>query len=362
MAIPVSWGTIKSLLLFFGPMLLPKAIGYYRTLRAGPAAQGLRIRRISPQVARTLYALAITVLVYLMVSLPFFAPENLFVRTQSRLQIPTDVLFTRLTSLRPGNALTDVDQALRAKFVNLESRLLYLQFGPDILADCPFCNSEDPRSYFYYAFPALLAPHLLNLAILSVATSDWLSGREGPRWRTTVVMTSLVIAALDVYLVHSYNYQANSRATRPQDIDMHYWDMRTYRAVALALINAAFAALLYLSSTNRAFAAPPDPAERVEAATRSLILTKSKINAVGIIKNTSTRDAELRRRVEDYWTHEGALMREVMEEREVIEGVNDALENRINIDAISRDAETYATNMLPRAQEDAQMANPQAVG
>ncbi|KAK8094529.1 hypothetical protein PG997_001214 [Apiospora hydei] len=362
MGIPISWGTTKSLLLFFGPMLLPKAIGYYRTLRAGPAAQGLRIRPVSPQVARTLYVLAITVLIYLVISFPFFAPENLFVRTQSRLQIPTDVLFTRLTSLRPGNILTDADQVLRAKFVNLESRLLYLQFGPDVLADCPFCNSDDPRSYFYYAFPALLAPHLLNLVVLSASTSDWLSGREGPRWRTTVVMASSLIAALDVYLVHSYNYQANSRATRLVDLDMHYWDMRAYRAIALALVNAAFAALLYLSATNRAFAAPPDPAERVEAATRALLLTKSKVNAVGIIKNTSIRDEDLRRRVEAYWTHEGRLMREVMEEREVIEGVNDALENRINIDAISRDAESYATNMLPRAQEDAQVAGQQVVG
>ncbi|KAK6845105.1 hypothetical protein PG995_015215 [Apiospora arundinis] len=362
MGIPISWGTIKSLLLFFGPMLLPKAIGYYRILRAGPAAQGLQIRRLSPQVARTLYALAITVLIYLVISLPFFAPENLFVRTQSRLQIPTDVLFTRLTALRPDNALTEADQALRLRFVNLESRLLYLQFGPDILADCPFCNSDDPRSYFYYALPALLAPHLLNLVALSAATSNWLAGREGPRWRTTVVMTSIVVAALDVYIVHSYNYQANSRATRLQDLDLHYWDMRTYRTVALALVNAAFAALLYLSATNRAFATPPDPAERVEAATRALLLTKSKLNAVGIIKNTSIRDEELRHRVEAYWTHEGRLMREVMEEREVIEGVNDALENRINIDAISRDAESYATNMLPRAQVDAQVVNQQVVG
>lgn len=351
----ISWGTVKSLTIFFGPIILPKAIAYFRVLRAGPAP-GVTVRPLPSKVARALSVLAVATLVYLILSLPPFAPENLFVRTQSRLQIPTDVLFTRLTALRPGNALTATDAALRSKFVNLESRLLYLQFGPEVLADCPFCNVDDPRSYFYYALPGLLAPHLYNLLLLSVATSTWFTGREGSKWRTPAVISSALAAALDVYLISNYNHQQNARATRLGDLDLFFWDLRVYRTVGLALINAAFAALLYLSATNRAFATPPSPAERVEGVTRALLLTKSKLNAVGIVKNTAIRDEELRRRVEAYWTHEGRLMRDVMEEREVIEGVNDALQNRINIGAITRDAESYALNMLPQAQEDARAA------
>ncbi|KAH8677393.1 hypothetical protein BX600DRAFT_449632 [Xylariales sp. PMI_506] len=344
----ISWGTIKSLLIFFGPILLPKAIGYYRKIRAGPAAQGLQIKPLPPKVLRALAVLGITVLVYIVLCLPPFAPENLFVRTQSRLQIPTDVLFTRLTALRPNNTLTETDTALRAKFVNLESRLLYLQFGPRILGHCPFCNADDPSSYFYYALPAILAPHLLNLVMLSVITSGLMTGRDGTKWRTPAVLASAALACLDIYLVHSYNYQANSKASRLAELDHFFWNMRLYRVGALALLNSAFAALLYLSSTNRAFASPPSPAERVEAVTRQLALTKSKMGALGIVKNATIRDEELRARVQAYWQHEGRLMREVMEEREVVEGVNDALTNRINIAEISRDAETYALNVLPR--------------
>jgi hypothetical protein len=298
-------------------------------------------------VLRSIALLAVVAVGYLIYSFPIFSPENLFVRTQSRLQIPTDVLFTRLSALRPGNNLTTGDVALRSKFVNLESRLLYLQYGPNVLAECPFCNSDDPRSYFYYAAPALVAPHIVNLVLLSIATSGLLTGREGMPWRSSAVIASCIAAAADVYSVNSYNYQINARATRLAEVDQFFWTARTYRLLWFALLNAAFATLLYLSSTNRAFASPPTPAERVERVERQLMLAKSKLNAMGIIKNTAIRDEDLRTRIQAYWQHEGRVMREVMEEREVIEGVNDALTNRINIAEITRDAETYAVNVLP---------------
>ncbi|KAI1460868.1 hypothetical protein F4805DRAFT_415892 [Annulohypoxylon moriforme] len=349
MAIP--WGTIKSLLIFFGPMLLPKAINYYRSARAAPAAAGVSIQPIPPAALRALTILATTALVLLIRALPLFAPENVFLRTQSRLQIPTDVLFNRLASLRPNGILTPIDTALRAKFVNLESRLLYLQHGPDVLATCPFCTSENPRSYFYYALPALLIPHLANLVIVSIATSDLVSGSHGPKWRTTAAIAAGLGAALDAYLASSYNYQANSRATRLVELEFYFWTARSTRLVLLSLFDGLLATLLYLSSTNRAFAAPPSAAERVEAVTRRLMTTKSRLNAVGIVKNTALRDEDMRARTQAYWRHEGRLMREVMEEREVVEGVNDALENRINIQDITRDADAYALNVLPRMEE-----------
>ncbi|KAI0900819.1 hypothetical protein F4806DRAFT_169463 [Annulohypoxylon nitens] len=349
MAIP--WGTIKSLLIFFGPMLLPKAINYYRSARASPAAAGIPIQPLPLSAFRAITILATAALVFLIRALPLFSPENVFLRTQSRLQIPTDVLFNRLATLRPNNVLTPIDNALRAKFVNLESRLLYIQHGPDVLANCPFCTSDDPRSYFYYALPALLIPHLINLIIVSLSTSDLIAGPHGPKWRTTAAITAGLGAALDAYLASSYNYQANARATRLTDLEFFFWTARSTRLFLLSVFDVAIASLLYLSSTNRAFAAPPGAAERVEAVTRRLAATKSRLNAVGIVKNTAIRDEDLRARTQAYWQHEGRLMREVMEEREVVEGVNDALENRINIQDISRDADAYALNVLPRMEE-----------
>lgn len=289
---------------------------------------------------------------YLVKSLPLFAPENLFRATESRLQIPVDVLFNRIALRRPGNALTVQDQALRARFVNLESRLLYLQFGPDVLAECPFCHSDDPKTYFYYALPQILWPHIFNLIVVAIVTSPSFTGRAGNQWRPKATMAAAVIAALDVYFINSYNYQINARALRLQEVEFFFWIARAARLVALAAFDAGLAWILYLSSTNRAFSEPPSPVERVEDATHALLAVKGKLSALGIVKNTALRDDELRSRSHAYWAHEVRLMGEVMEEREVIEGVNDALSNRIDIQSITRDADMYAHNVLRPLQPE----------
>lgn len=333
-------------MLFFGPLVLPKALAYYRSVRAAPSQHGLAVRPLPSTVFRCLLALLLVSIVFLLKTLPILAPENIFRTTQSRLQIPVDVLFTRLSAVRP---LSDADATLRSRFVNLESRLLYLQFGPDALSTCPFCTADEPQSYLFYALPSILSPHLFNLAVLAFATSSTFAGREAASWRRTATLAAIALAAADVYLVSTYPYQSNARALRLDEIDFFFWSARARRYVCLALLDGALAWALYLSSTNRAFVVPPMAAERVEGAIRTLGTARSKLNAVGIVKNTAIRDEELRARTQAYWAHEGLVMRDIMEEREVVEGVNDALANRIDIGSIEKDAETYAANvLLPR--------------
>ncbi|KAF5024976.1 hypothetical protein F66182_2927 [Fusarium sp. NRRL 66182] len=351
MAIP--WDSIRSLVIFFGPMLLPKAISYYRSARASSRAQHAPIVPAPTRVRIALALLALLIIGYILKTLPPFAPENLFLGTQSRLQIPVDVLFNRVAVGRPDNALTKQDEALRGRFVNLESRLLYLQFGPDVLADCPFCSSDDPKTFFNYALPQLLWPHIANLFAVALVTSPTFTGRPGAQWRPKATMVTGVIAALDVYFVNSYNYQANARALRLSEVDFFYWTARVARLVTLAAFDSVLGWVLYLSATNRAFVEPPSPVERIEATSRALLIVKSKLSALGIVKNTALRDEDLRSRSHAYWSHEVRLMGEVMEERDVVEGVNDALSSRIDVGAITRDAEGYAQTVLQSLQAEA---------
>ncbi|KAL1901502.1 hypothetical protein Sste5346_001909 [Sporothrix stenoceras] len=428
MAIP--WGTLKSLLIFFGPMLLPKAIGMYRGLKTQAAVRQRQSQQGAAATSRPLTFRSVLVLSLLTTAalawllsggfiLPASVskalrlpaalrmPENVFVATESRLQAPTDVIFTRLASSRPYHTLTAADEALRLRLVSLESRLLYLQYGPDTIANCPFCGGTGVDSatnfsaanYLYYAMIDLIAAHLANLALIAVVTSPLLLlGRRGKssgsapqaayapihsdfdgqgesaadhaydiaathirRWRTPASLVTLCFAALDLYVVASYNRQANARATRLADLDFFYWSMRSYRAVACGGLLAALAAILYLAASGRhssprlgllgvvLFGAlpPPSPAHRVTAVTRGLTGTKSKLSAAAIVKNTALRDTDLRARTQAYWQREVMLVAEAMEEREVIEGVNDALQNRIDIQKIARDAEQYAQTVVP---------------
>lgn len=247
--------------------------------------------------------------------------------------------------------LTSRDQILRQKINSLESRLLYFQFGPDVITDCQFCTSENPNDYLYYALPAVLTPHLFNLCVLAVVTSGLFTGREGGIWRTSATIAGGAVALVDVYSVCSYNFQANSRATRLEDIDAFFWKIRVYRSLAIAALDGVLGWVLYLSSTNRAFLNRPSAAERVEAVIRNLDKVRNKMSTVGVLRNTINRDEELRSRSQSYWVHEGRLMGEAMEEREVVEGVNNALESRINMATITADAEAYARGVVEPLQD-----------
>ncbi|ATY64402.1 hypothetical protein A9K55_004188 [Cordyceps militaris] len=342
MAIP--WSTIKSLLLFLGPIAIPRAIAYYRASKTASQSAGLKVRPVPRAIRYALVLLAVAAAVLaLQTLLPPLVPENMFARTASRLQIPVDVLFHRLAGLRP---LTPADEVLRGKFVNLESRLLYMQFGPGVLAGCPFCTAEEPKSYLYYAVPGLLWVHLANFFAVALVTSPSWTGRYGRQWRTWAAIVAGGMAAIDIWFLSNYNYQANARALRLADVDAFYWGARATRLWALAVFDAVLGYAIYLSATNRAFIQMPTPAERVENVNRALHVAKSKMSALGIIKNTTQRDTELRQRSDAYWSHEVRLVSEAMEEREVIEGVSDALENRLNIQHITRDADSYTALVM----------------
>lgn len=236
--------------------------------------------------------------------------------------------------------------------MNLEARLLYLKFGPDVMTGCTFCSSDEPRVYYLYALPSIAALHLLNLFAIALSTSRPVSAHHGSPWRKTATLAAVALGALDLYLLDSYSYKTNARALRLSEIDFFHWRARATRLLALSALDALLAAVLYLSSTNRAFAKPPSPAARAEAINAALARTRGKLNALGTVVNTVSRDEELRARGAAYWVQEGAIMRGVMEEREVVESVNDALgEGRIDIEGIEKDAAAYAENITSALRE-----------
>lgn len=304
-----------------------------------------------PQVLRVFIILVTIAVVFFIQALPtaYFSPENIFSITKSRLQIPNDVLFTRLSTLRP-TGLTSADAALRSRIVSTESKLLYFKFGPDVIRDCTFCNTEDPNSYLYYALPAILAPHLFNLCVLALVTSGLFAGKEGAVWRTPATIAAMAIGLTEVYVVSSYNHLDNGRATRLEDIDAFFWKMRIYRCLALAALDGVFAWLLFLSSTNRAFLNPPSAAERVETSIRILEAAKVKVGHVSIIQNTIERDQELKAQNHHFWMQESQAMGAIMEEKEVVDGVNDALENRIDMATVLTEAKGYASGIVEAFQ------------
>ncbi|KAK8197685.1 hypothetical protein IWZ00DRAFT_551191 [Phyllosticta capitalensis] len=335
----ISFSGILRILMWVGPFLFTRGYQTYQSIRSAPPS---RIRPVPPAVARSLnvlYAFALFAFIY---SFPYFAPENIFQATSSRLQIPNGPLFVRLRSL---HELSDKDQILQSKFVNLESRLLYLAYGPDVLASCPYCTSQEPSSYLYYSLPSILAPHLSHLTILGILTSSFISGIHGARWRTPAAILGVSLAAIEVWIVGSYDYQKNATATRLSDVEPFYWRMRSLRYMSFAIVDAGLGYVVYLASTNRWLGIPPTVAERLEDNIRMTEGLRGKLSMLGALKNTVARDRGLRQRSDEYWMNEGQVMGQVLEDREVVDGMQAALE-RVNVETIERQAGGLADNVV----------------
>ena len=314
---------VHSLLILFGPFLLPRLADWFNTARA--TSRSVPIRPTPPRVQNALNVLFVAAIVCLALSLSRFAPENIFLATQSHIRTETSVLFARLRHLRP---LSEDDQVLRSKFeVNGRNKLYYLAYGPETLLNCAWCvtaNGNDNSNYYIYTQPKIIMPHIVQLAVLGLATSS-LVGTEGSRFRTHATMLGLATLIGEMWYMGTYDITANKRAKFLQDIDSVYWRIRFLRYIMFAVQDIGMAFVLWATSTNRWLAKPISIAERLEMATRVSEETLNRMRGLGLIINSVNRDPALRGVKDDYWRTEGQVMSETIQEEAVLEQINTAI-------------------------------------
>lgn len=327
--------------------MVPKALAYYRSIRATPKA------KIRPLTQKTSYALAVLFIsgvIAFLSTLPVFAPANIFRLTQSRLHTNGGVLLTRLAALRPTTAF---DERLREIFDKggLDARLLYVRFGPDVLVNCPLASAGDigaSRNFLLYAAPSILTPHMLHLFALGVATSRFLSGAEGARWRTVAAISGLVLGAAEFWFIAYYDDRTNIKSTRLSEIDFIYWKMLVWRGLAIACFDGILGWVIWLQATGRAFLTPAPTSERLLDHAKRLELLVGKSRSLGILRNGSLRDAGLRRRVDDFWVKDAEVMADVFEEPDVLEAQRAALK-KVDVARVQRDADRFLEGIFPGA-------------
>lgn len=325
-------------------MLVGKGIGWYRSRKAQPQTKR---QPIAPLTTRALFAiilLAVTAILFVLYATPLFAPENIFARTESNPGVTTNLLFKRLAQARN---LTAYDDLLRDKFESKASKMLYFKYGPDVLATCPFCNSQDPTTYLLFAAPAVALVHLANAVIVGIATSEPLAGAAGVQWRGVATWAAVTLLAVDAYLLASWDPAGNEGARVLRDVSFLHWTMRLGRLLAFAVLDAALAAMLFLSATRRMFVVPPTVSERIDAATAAVAAVHMRVRSANVLKNTIARDPELRAVDAAHWAEETATMQEAMESEEVVSSMRDALDNgRLDPQGVDTAADEFSHRVL----------------
>lgn len=339
--------SIKSLLIFFGPILLPRAITYYRTFRV-QLARRPPSRPIPKEASRALNLLFGAIVVFITLSVPSnpYAPSpNIFKQTGSRINTPVDVIFARLARDRPDKELTDYEKLLKAQLTWPSERKIYLRFGPEALLSCQFCESTNPSSYLLFYLPLnTLVPHILHLLVLGIATAAPFAGKEAARWRNWFTFAALGLASFDVFIMSAFDPIANTspaiRAGQVPPVSL-YTNMNIIRYAFLAILDIVCAALIYISATHRFFYSPPSPNEQLNqiaaAATAALTSANTKLHSLRVTRNAVVRDASLKARDDWYWRTAVAMESpsdagdgegSIWEEEEVVRALSRAMNGR----------------------------------
>jgi len=135
--------------------VLPRAISFYRKIKTAVRTRPPS-RALPRDVARGVNILFLSVCVFLVQTISFrsdISEQNIFSVTNSRLHIPTDVLFTRLALLRPQGRLSPFDEVFKSKVTSpmCVNPLLLLK---------PTNNARAPVRYTYVSAQALLSTAL----------------------------------------------------------------------------------------------------------------------------------------------------------------------------------------------------------
>jgi hypothetical protein len=317
--------------------LIPRVLAFYRSIQASNQRPGA-IRPPPPRIKLGLNVIYAFIVISLLQTLPYFSPTNIFRDTNSRLGISTNLLFSRLTTIR-GGQLTPIDLALKEKFGNetADFRLLYAAYGPDVVTQCSFCSTADPSAYLIYAIPSILAPHLFHICLLGIITSSFFSGREGARWRTHATIAGVFLAVGEIVLVSKNDWKLNSTRRNLEDVDFFHWRLRVYRLLAFGLADGLLGWAIWLTSTNRWLVKPPSVSDQLIEATQSLQLLHSQMGILGRMRNAILRDDELRTAGMRYWEREPKIMEEVEQQREVVDAKRLAL-SRMDYDKVQASA------------------------
>ncbi|RAH61833.1 hypothetical protein BO85DRAFT_455941 [Aspergillus piperis CBS 112811] len=302
---------IKSVLIFFAPIIIPRAINYYRTLRVALSSRPPP-RPLPQDASRALNVLFLTITLFFCLSLPFnpHAPSpSIFTLTNSRLTTSTDIIFSRLARLRPNESLTAFDTLLKSKLTSTLARKVYLRFGPETLTNCAFCSLDNLTTYAIYHLPFnVLLPHLFHMATIGLITSSTFAGSDASKWRKEFSIMGIAFTLLDIYVVMSYDPMAYASAAVRAGVAVpssSYYQIGLLRPLLFAIFDGVCALLIWLSATRRFFFTPPSQAEQVDqvvsASLGALSGSTSKLHAVSVARNAVVRDKILRDRDEAYW-------------------------------------------------------------
>jgi hypothetical protein len=187
--------------------------------------------------------------------------ENIFYLAKSRFVAPPTVLQTRLAKLRP---LTLDDHKLVERLAtSLSERLNYAVYGPTPLIHCSWClqtHAQPPNDpvrigdatmYLLFSLPQIIAPYVFHAFILGATTTPFLAFTQTTRNLRTYLSYALgLVLAAELWILVTFDGNANASAHDLQDVQWLHWDLYSFRYTCLAIISIIQAGFVYIVDTG----------------------------------------------------------------------------------------------------------------
>lgn len=265
--------------------------------------------------------------------------ENIILETGSRMQTSGEVLGTRLKKLRGRDYLGEQEELMISRFATDTGRALYTVYGTNAFMNCEWCEIGDGGvSLLIYSLPNILAPYLINMVGMLLATGG--IDRNARQWRLSGVVVSCLMMFLDVYTVFIFPYDVNRRAKVPRLIQWFHWDRHNYRSMWLCGYNVALALLIYLSASGRFYHVDVSIHSEIKGISKQLDDSVRLLSYSAMSKDAITRNGVCRQHDNDFWAAHWQEQDKFNEKIEDDFRVKDAKENatkdRVSLNASRR--------------------------
>ncbi|KTW26032.1 hypothetical protein T552_03301 [Pneumocystis carinii B80] len=248
-----------------------------------------RLKRFfSKPTIRAISFLFFSSLVFLILELFFFLPENIILKTSSEIQTSEITLIARLARLR---RITEYDQKLLSRLKTLDGRLLYILYGPSTLSLCEWCEIETPLTFLYYTIPHVFLYYILNLGIIYLSISI-LSEKNRKLLRKLIFIILFVFFIMELIMLNIYDWKSNAYINSALDIDWIHWNLKKYRLFLMIILNLSVAFIIWVININTLYQTP-NKEKQLIFSINNLEESINRIRALVIMKRALIKDAFL---------------------------------------------------------------------
>ncbi|KAF8317152.1 hypothetical protein DL93DRAFT_2077343 [Clavulina sp. PMI_390] len=260
-----------------------------------------------PPTTRLTQALSLLVFVhsaYIIYTILFNAPSNIFTALNVPLGVPASLLRMNLIVHSPSlnESLPPQTEALLTRLQSIDVRGYYVRFGHDAVQYCDYCHSF--TDFGLFMLPVTGLQYMRTIMLVGLMS---IPGSGKRAWRGWFVGMLVLAGLFEAWTLLTVQITITQDGTNvPMWFDRAWYS----RHLLFLLLPIMLHILPYQLNPYKSLQAAPYAVQSVESTLSSLLVLEA-------VRRASLRDDELRKRVSDYYQHDALTSRLAQRDEEI---------------------------------------------